>query len=172
MENDGDKLITLENRVGVRWELQKIRTIITALLLCAGMSVVQATTQPEPVAAKPATVTVRVVETPGGPQINVDGKPIPPRFFWGAMNSGALTANTQWTLHAFEFSPGEVKGTGTLHFRFADEPGDVWLADLRIQDTATSEDVLPPGSFASTGNFAMSWNQWPCLLYTSDAADE
>lgn len=161
MKNHGDKLIALEDRAGVRWELQEIRTIITALLLGAGMSVVQAATQPEPVAAMVTTSTVRVVETPGGPQIHVDGKPIPPRFFFGAMNSGPLTANTQWTLHAFEFSPGEVKGTGTLHFRFAEEPGDVWLADLRIQDTATSEDILPPGSFATAGNFEMSWSQWP-----------
>ena len=29
-------------------------------------------------------VDVRVKQTPGGPRIHVDGKPIPPRFFGGA----------------------------------------------------------------------------------------
>lgn len=106
-------------------------------------------------------VTVRVQETSGGPQIHVDGKPIPPRFFFGSMNSGTITAKSDWTSHAFEFVPGDVEGTGTLHFRFAREPGEVWLADLRIQDAKTGEDVLPPGSFATAEGFARQWNQWP-----------
>ncbi len=106
-------------------------------------------------------VTVRVQETRGGPQIHVNGKPVPPRFFFGSMNSGTITAKSDWTSHVFEFIPGEVNGTGTLHFRFAHEPGEVWLADLRIQDAKTGEDVLPPGSFATAERFAKQWNQWP-----------
>jgi beta-galactosidase len=106
-------------------------------------------------------VTVRVQETRGGPQIHVDGRPIPPRFFFGSMNSGTITAKSDWTTHAFEFVPDDVKGTGTLHFRFAHEPGEVWLADLRIQDARTGEDVLPPGSLATAEGFAKQWNQWP-----------
>ena len=106
-------------------------------------------------------VTVRVQETRGGPQIHVDGKPIPPRFFFGSMNSGTIAAKSAWTSHTFEFLPGDVDGTGTLHFRFAHEPGEIWLADLRIQDAKTSEDVLPPGSFATPEGFAKQWNFWP-----------
>ena len=131
-----------------------IRTIITAVLWGVGVSVAQAATTA-------ATVTVRVRETPGGPHIHVNDKSIPPRFFWGSMNSGVLAAKTEWATHTFDFSPGDVKGTGTLHFRFAHEPGEVWLADLRIQDAQTQEDVLPPNSFASDEGFAKSWNQWP-----------
>ncbi len=106
-------------------------------------------------------VTVRVQETRGGPQIHVDGKPVPPRFFFGSMNSGTITAKSGWTSHAFEFVPGGVDGTGTLHFRFAHEPGEVWLADLRIQDATTGEDVMPPGSLATEAGFAAQWSQWP-----------
>lgn len=106
-------------------------------------------------------VTVRVQDTRGGPQIHVAGKPIPPRFFWGAMNSGMIAVKPEWRSHTFEFLPGDVDGTGTLHFRFAHEPGDIWLADLRIQDTTTSEDILPPGSFASPEAFAKRWHLWP-----------
>ena len=69
-------------------------------------------------------VTVRVRETRGGPQIHVDGRPVPPRFFFGSMNRGTITAESEWTSHAFEFTPGAVDGTGTLHFRFAHTRGE------------------------------------------------
>jgi hypothetical protein len=113
------------------------------------------------VVAAPDPVTVRVQDTHGGPQIQVDGKPIPPRFFFGSMNSGVIAAKSAWTSHTFEFVPGDVDGTGTLHFRFTHEPGEIWLADLRIRDAKTSEDVLPPGSFAIPEGFAKQWNSWP-----------
>ncbi len=106
-------------------------------------------------------VTVRVQRTRGGPQIHVSGKPVPPRFFHGNFNTGTIALKSEWTSHAFEFVPGEVNGTGTLQFRFAHEPGEVWLADLRIQDAKTGEDVLPPGSFATPEDFTKSWNLSP-----------
>ncbi|MDD4871521.1 MAG: beta-galactosidase [Kiritimatiellae bacterium] len=106
-------------------------------------------------------LTVRVKERRGSPQIHVDGKPIPPRFFWGSMNSGHIGAKTEWTTHSFEFLPGDVKGTGTLHFRFSQVPGDIWLADVRIQDTKTGEDILTSGSFATAEGFKKTWSQWP-----------
>ncbi|OGV67614.1 MAG: hypothetical protein A2283_07600 [Lentisphaerae bacterium RIFOXYA12_FULL_48_11] len=108
-----------------------------------------------------SALTVRVKDTRGGPQIQVDGKPIPPRFFWGSMNSGRISSKSEWTNHSFEFLPGDVKGTGTLHFRFSHVPGEVWLSDVRIQDVITGEDILPVGSFASAENFRKTWNQWP-----------
>ena len=114
------------------------------------------------VAESPADpVTVRVRETRGGPQIHVNGRPVPPRFFFGSMNSGTILAKSEWVSHAFEFVPGRVGGTGTLHFRFAQQPAEIWLADLRIQDPATGEDVLPAGSFETTEGFARTWNLWP-----------
>lgn len=106
-------------------------------------------------------VTVRVQQTRGGPQIHADGKPIPPRFFFGSMNSGTIPARFEWTSHAFEFLPGYVDGTGTLHLRFVHEPGEIWLADLCIQDAKTGEDILPPATFATPQGFAKSWKLWP-----------
>ncbi len=108
-----------------------------------------------------SALTVRVKDTRGGPQIHVDGKPVPPRFFWGSMNSGRISSRSEWTEHAFEFLPGDVQGTGTLHFRFSHVPGEVWLSDVRILDVASGADVLPQGSFASTENFKKTWNLWP-----------
>ena len=106
-------------------------------------------------------LTVRVQPTPGGPQIHVDGKAVPPRFFWGSMNSGRMAATPEWSERSFEFAPGEVKGTGTLHFRFSQVPGEVLLADVRLQDVQSGADVLPPGSFATPAGFKENWHLWP-----------
>ena len=132
-------------------------TTLSAIVLAAATAALAVTPTRLPAEA----LTVRVRETRGGPQIHVADKPIPPRFFFGSMNSGTITAQAEWTSHAFEFVPGDVDGSGTLHFRFAHEPGTVWLADLRIQDVKTGEDVLAPGSFATAAGFARQWNQWP-----------
>jgi len=108
-----------------------------------------------------ATVTVRVKDTPGGPQIHVNGEPVPPRFFWGSMNVGSLSVSTEWQEYSFDFVPGRVDGGGTLHFRFAQQPGHVWLGDVRIVDAATGVDVLPAGSFSTPDAFAATWSTWP-----------
>lgn len=113
------------------------------------------------VAVPSMALTVRVQKTPGGPQIFVDGKPVPPRFFWGSMNSGKITATPEWKEQSFDFVPGQVDDTGTLHFRFSQAPGEVLLADVKIQDAQTGEDILTPGSFASEEGFKKSWSSWP-----------
>lgn len=110
--------------------------------------------------AKP--LTVRVQNTAGGPQICVNGKPVPPRFFWGIENSGRVAVGEEWVERSFEFTPDkDVAGNGTLHFRFADTPGEVWIKDLRLFDAATGSDALPPGSFSSQAAFEQTWSVWP-----------
>jgi hypothetical protein len=42
-----------------------------------------------------AAVTVRVRNTPGGPQIHLNGTSIPPRFLFGSMNSGSARAKPE-----------------------------------------------------------------------------
>ncbi|HPO36602.1 MAG TPA: hypothetical protein PL176_01220 [Kiritimatiellia bacterium] len=107
-------------------------------------------------------LSVRVATTPGGPQIHVNGAPVPPRFFWGSENSGRIRAGTAWTACQFDVTPElDAPGNATLHFRFDDTAGDVWLKELRIVDTATGADVLPPGSFTSEASFKRCWNAWP-----------
>lgn len=106
-------------------------------------------------------LTVRVKDTPGGPQICVDGKPIPPRFFWGSMNSGPVAISPEWKDYSFDVLPGNVDKTGTLHFRFSQQPGEIWIADLRLQDKNTGADVLPAGSFATAEGLAQTWQTWP-----------
>ncbi len=109
-----------------------------------------------------AGVTVRVQSTRGGPQIHVNGKAVPPRFFFGVPRSGTSTIDEQWTDHVFEFTPGaDVKAAGTLHFRFGQLAGEVWLSDVRVVDVETGSDVMSPGSFATPEKFNEVWNLWP-----------
>ena len=105
---------------------------------------------------------VRVLNTPGGPQIHVNGKPVPPRFFWGSENSGRTAVGTEWSEQAFEFTPDmDIPGNGTLHFRFADSPVEVWIKELRVVDTKSGTDLLPAGSFASHESYKKAWRSWP-----------
>ena len=109
-----------------------------------------------------AGLTVRVLPTPGGPQIHVDGQPVAPRFFWGSMSGGNIQIGEQWADYTFEFRPGiKVDGEGTLHFRFGHLAGRIDVTDVRVRDTQTSEDILAPGSFANAQAFARAWNTWP-----------
>jgi hypothetical protein len=92
----------------------------------------------------------------------VNGKPVPPRFFWGSENSGRIALGEAWGARAFEFTPDtDVAGNGTLHVRFSDSGGEVWLKDLRLFDAATGADALPPGSFAAPAAFEKVWSVWP-----------
>ena len=110
--------------------------------------------------AKP--LTVRVQNTAGGPQICVNGTPVPPRFFWGSENSGRVAVNESWGERTFDFTTDtDAAGNGTMHFRFSDTPGEVWIKDLRLTDAATGAEVLPSGSFASSETFGKVWRSWP-----------
>ncbi len=114
------------------------------------------------VATAAAAITVRVQNTPGGPQIHLNGKAIPPRFFFGSANSGAVKAKPEGQDVSFDFRPGTaVDKTGTLHFRFSQVPGEIWLTDVRLRDAQTGEDVLPVGSFATPEALAANWSTWP-----------
>ena len=107
-----------------------------------------------------AETVVRVEATDGGPQIVVNGKRVPPRMFWGIRHSGKVATGYRWQEASFEFS-SPFDANATLHFRFGQQAGEVWLADVRIVRVATGEDILPRFSFATPEGFASTWNIWP-----------
>lgn len=112
-------------------------------------------------AESPRGVSVRVESTAGGPQIFVDGKPVPPRMFFGSERAGLVRGGPAWAPASFEFVPAEdAPGNTTLHFRFGERPGEVWIADLLFSD-AEGADVLPRGTFAAPEAFASAWNVFP-----------
>lgn len=107
-------------------------------------------------------MTVRIERTPGGPQIMVDGKLIPPRCFFGSRRGGYCMSRPEWTQTSFQFTPvAPVSKRGTLHFRFEKQPAEYWIKDVRVVDAADGTDVLAPGSFATEAAFERIWNTWP-----------
>jgi hypothetical protein len=107
-------------------------------------------------------LNVRVKDTPGGPQIHLNGTPIAPRFFWGTPRGETFDVTTEWKEFSFEINPkAAVNGTGILHFRFKEVPCQIWLSDLSITSTVSGRECLPLGSFATSEAFAKNWNVWP-----------
>jgi hypothetical protein len=110
----------------------------------------------------PADAVVRVKEGASGPQVWVDGKPVPPRVFFGSRRGGSLAVTTDWQPYQVDFVPGvDVPGNGTLHFRFTKDPQWVELRHLRIVATDGSEAPQAVGTLADAGAFAKFWNTWP-----------
>jgi hypothetical protein len=77
-------------------------------------------------------------------------------------NGGNVQLGTEWAEQSFEFCPGiDVHQQGTLHFRSGQLAGKIELAEVRVRDAQTGEDILPVGSFARPEVFARTWSPWP-----------
>ncbi len=107
-----------------------------------------------------AETDFNLIQTPAGPQIAVDGRPVAARMFWGKPGFGSVSAGPEWMERSFTFTPS-IDARATLHFRFGQKAGTVDLADVRIVALDTGEDILPPGSFATPEGFNPVWNIWP-----------
>jgi len=115
------------------------------------------------VSALPATaLTVRVQDTPGGPQIHRDGTPIAPRFFWGRPRGDTIAVTTEWKEYSFEIKPkAEANGTAFMHLRFQEIPATIWISDISITSEKSGRECLPSGSFATQEAFDKTWNAFP-----------
>jgi len=107
--------------------------------------------------------TVRVDASSGAPRLLVDGKPVRARMFWGAPGSRPLTVGKAGQEATFEFSPAEDEpATATMHFRFGNTPGQVYLDDIRVVDVTTGRDVFPPCDFEDGAEgLRRAWTHWP-----------
>ncbi len=74
----------------------------------------------------------RVRQTAGGPRIFVDGKVVPPRFFYGDDGMGPLDLSADWKSYEASFRPDGDVAKGTLHFRFPHETGWVEIRSLKV----------------------------------------
>ena len=108
-------------------------------------------------------LTVRIESPNGAPRIVVDGKPVRARMFWGADGGGPIPVGPTAKVQTFEFTATEdSEGRGTMHFRWGQAPGDVYLDDIRITDLDTGQDALPTRDFEQgAGSFAADWAFWP-----------
>jgi beta-galactosidase len=115
------------------------------------------------VPAAVAVESVRIDAAAGAPRILVDGQPVRARMFWGAPGSRPLPIGTTGQLVEFEFSPAhDEPGQATMHLRFGQTPGELWLDDLHVSDLTTGQDVIPVQDFASgLDAFQRDWTHWP-----------
>jgi len=110
-----------------------------------------------------AAETVRVAVTNGVPQIRVDGIPVRARMFWGAPGSSPLRIGPAGRVISFEFSPTQDEPRhATMHFRFGQSPGEMWLDNIHVQDIDSQLDVVPKCDFTS-GRTTLNrdWTVWP-----------
>jgi len=109
-----------------------------------------------------AVETVRVDVSAGVPRILVDGKPVRARMFWGAPGVQRMNVGKAQRVD-FEFTSNyEEPGKGTMHLRFGQTPGDVYLDDIRVVEIATGREVIPRCDFEQgQTSFSRDWTFWP-----------
>ncbi len=106
---------------------------------------------------------VRVRQGAGGPRIEVDGVPVPPRMFYGVNNSRAITQGSDtWTRHECSFVPSTAADRSSIHFRFDQKDNaEVWLRNVTLEEEGTGPIPGFKGSFASPAAFEANWKIWP-----------
>ena len=109
-----------------------------------------------------SALSVRVSPAGGAPRIVVNGTPVRARMFWGAPGSAPLHVTPKPHEVSFEFVASGSATTGTMHFRFGQQAGEVVLDDIRVTDLDDKRDVLPTRDFeGGEQSFTHEWNVWP-----------
>jgi len=108
-----------------------------------------------------AVETVRVDDSNGTPRILVDGKPVRARIFFGNPGSRPFDIGPEAQQISFDFTALGTAINGTMHFRFGDKAGDVYLKDIHVVDLDTKQDVIPLTTFAGMDDFKRDWTSWP-----------
>ena len=105
----------------------------------------------------------RVRTASGVPRIEIDGKPVRGRIFFGNPQQGSLTVRSEPSRLSFEFEANQDSGGhGTFHFRFGQEPGTCWLDDFLIEEADSGRVVFGPCTFeGGQTDFDTNWNYWP-----------
>lgn len=114
-----------------------------------------------PLAAQ--SLTVRVDARSGAPRLVVNGQPVRARMFFGGPGSGPIKIEPTGRNVEFEFTAqDDARDAGTLHFRFGEIPGDVFLDNIRIEDITSGKDVSPVSDFERGADaFSKDWTFWP-----------
>lgn len=84
-------------------------------------------------------------------------------MFFGLPASAPIKIEPVGRTLEFEFTASaDALGHGTLHFRFGQMPGAVFLDNIRVVDVATGKDVTPVSAFeGGPDSFARAWGFYP-----------
>ncbi|MBR0505399.1 MAG: hypothetical protein IJJ84_08310, partial [Kiritimatiellae bacterium] len=87
-------------------------------------------------------ISVRVRQTAGGPRLFVDGKPIPPRAFYGAGPSIGFIAELREYTFTLPFVAPFDTARAEVRIGFPTDPSQYWIHDVKLKDTETGT-VVP-----------------------------
>lgn len=109
-------------------------------------------------------LSVRVRPTAGGPQIHVDGKPVPPRFYFywgGGARRDPVSVDADWRDFNYPVETETDVEKGSIHFRFGDgEPYEIELRNLHVTCNGAPLDLFED-SFATAEAFNRAWRVCP-----------
>ena len=86
-------------------------------------------------------VSVRVRQTPGGPRIFVDGKPIPPRALFGGGPSVGFIAEQKEYTFTLPFTAPVSTERAEIRIAFPSVPSKFWIHDVTIVDGETGKET-------------------------------
>ena len=107
---------------------------------------------------------VRVKPTPGGPQIHVDGKPVPPRWVYPSRSAFLITAQEKKERHAFPFEVAHSNATVLVAFRFnrylrGREKALVSLRNVAVTEVSSGREIGFAGTWHDAACFGKVWKE-------------
>ncbi|MEI7732733.1 MAG: beta-galactosidase [Verrucomicrobiota bacterium] len=109
-----------------------------------------------------SALTVRVDPAGGAPRLVVNGEPVRARMFWGGPGSKPMATTPSWQEISFEFIATGSANNGTMHLRFGQTPGDVYLDDIQVTDLDDASETMPRCDFeGGMASFKRDWTYWP-----------
>lgn len=102
------------------------------------------------------------VETIDGvPMMTIDGEPVRSRIFWGRVGSSPVRLTPEFQKIEFTFRPAaDSEGIGTVHFRFGQDPGTIFLDDFEIVEKETGRQLAGPYRFEKESDLTEWWKTW------------
>ena len=84
-------------------------------------------------------------------------------MFFGGPGAAPIKIEPTGRYAEFQFTAQQdARDSGTLHFRFGQVPGDVFLDDIRILDIASGKELAPAADFEGGPDaFTRDWNSYP-----------
>jgi len=107
-------------------------------------------------------LTVRVDATSGAPRWLVNGQPRRARVFFGGPGPSPIAFSPTPQTVSFDFVALGSSTNATLHFRFGQVPGEVFLDDIQVAEVDGHGEVLRRCDFeGGEASFERDWTFWP-----------
>jgi len=153
---EGSKIVSNYNEKPYVWQGHAVNPVSYILVRPEGSVYV-----PEPF-VKPVQTEARVRTGAGGPHIEIDGKAVPPRMFWGRAGTAPRRLEQGvWTRFTLAFTPAADIARGNLHIRFDKRRGEASLRNFALTANGTPVESGLADAFTGSNAFDRVWRIWP-----------